>query len=124
MRFEVGDAEHLPFEAASFDRTLSLLILNFVPDPQKALIEMIRVTRPGGTVAAAVWDYGDGMEMLRVFWDEAVGLDPRARAKDERQMPLSRAGELAALWRTHLPNVAETALTIETQFSSFEDPLP
>ena len=121
MWFEVGDAEHLPFEAARFDRTLSLLILNFVPDPQKALIEMIRVTRPGGTVAAAVWDYGDGMEMLRVFWDEAVGLDPRARAKDERQMPLSRAGELAALWRTHLPNVAETALTIETQFSSFED---
>ena len=121
MRFEVGDAQQLPFEDASFDRTLSLLILNFVPDPQKALTEMIRVTRPGGTVAAAVWDYGEGMEMLRVFWDEVIALDPRTEGKDERHMPLSRAGELAALWRTHLQNVCETALTIETRFSSFEN---
>jgi SAM-dependent methyltransferase len=121
VRFEVGDAQQLPFEDASFDRTLSLLILNFVPDPQKALTEMIRVTRPGGTVAAAVWDYGGGMEMLRVFWDEAIALDPRAAAKDERHMPLSRGGELAALWRTHLQNVRETGLTIETRFSSFDD---
>ena len=121
MRFEVGDAQRLPFDDANFDRTLSLLILNFVPDPEKALTEMIRVTRPGGTVAAAVWDYSEGMEMLRVFWDEAVALDPRAEKDDERHMRLSRAGELAALWREHLQNVADTALTIETQFSSFED---
>jgi SAM-dependent methyltransferase len=122
IRFEVGDAQQLPFGDARFDRTLSLLILNFVPDPGQALQEMIRVTRPGGTVAAAVWDYGDGMEMLRVFWDEAIALDPRADAKDERHMPLSRAGELAALWRAHhLKNVSDTPLTIETQFPSFED---
>jgi SAM-dependent methyltransferase len=121
MRFEVGDAQRLPFDEASFDRTLSLLILNFVPDPEKALTEMIRVTRPGGTVAAAVWDYGEGMEMLRVFWDEAIALDPRAEENDERHMRLSRGGELAALWRGHLQNVADTALTIETPFCSFED---
>ena len=48
-RFAVGDAQRLPFDDANFDRTLSLLILNFVPDPEKALTEMIRVTRPGGT---------------------------------------------------------------------------
>src|SRR5688572_11887454 len=122
IRFEVGDAQRLPFADASFDRTLSLLILNFIPDPEQALKEMVRVTRPGGTVAAAVWDYGDGMEMLRVFWDEAIALEPRADAKDERHMPLSRAGELAALWRAHhLKNVSDTPLTIETQFPSFED---
>ena len=121
MRFAVGDAQRLPFDDANFDRTLSLLILNFVPDPEKALTEMIRVTRPGGTVAAAVWDYAEGMEMLRVFWDEAVALDPRAEENDERHMRLSRAGELAALWREHLQNVADTALTMETQFSSFAD---
>jgi SAM-dependent methyltransferase len=115
VRFEIGDAQHLQFEDASFDRTLSLLILNFIPDPEKALIEMLRVTRPGGTVAAAVWDYAEGMEMLLVFWDEAIALDARADRKHERHMPLSRAGELAALWRTHLQNVSETALTIETQ---------
>jgi hypothetical protein len=61
------------------------------------------------------------MEMLRVFWDEVVALHPRADGKDERHMPLSRAGELAALWRGHMQNVSETALTIETRFSSFED---
>jgi len=120
-RFAVGDAQRLPFDDANFDRTLSLLILNFVPDPEKALTEMIRVTRPGGTVAAAVWDYAEGMEMLRVFWDEAITLDPRAEENDERHMRLSRAGELAALWREHLQNVVDTALTIETPFSSFED---
>jgi hypothetical protein len=62
------------------------------------------------------------MEMLRIFWDEAVALDPRADAKDERHMPLSRAGELTALWRAHhLKNVSDTTLTIETQFPSFEN---
>lgn len=122
VRFEVGDAQHLQFEDASFDSTMSLLILNFIPDPEKALTEMTRVTRSGGTVAAAVWDYGDGMEMLRAFWDEAIALAPDADAKDERHMPLSRTGELAELWhRHHLQNVSETALTIETTFSSFDD---
>lgn len=121
IRFNVADAQQLPFRDGSFDRTLSLLILNFVPAPQKALTDMIRVTRPGGTVAAAVWDYGEGMEMLRVFWDEVIALQPRADAKDERHMPLSRTGELGELWRAHLQNVSETALTIETRFSSFED---
>ncbi len=122
LRFEVGDAEHLPFADASFDRTLSLLILNFVSHPQAALAEMIRVTRPGGTIAAAVWDYGEGMEMLRLFWNEAAALDARADAKDERHMPLSRRGELAALWRSqHLQSVAETPLTIVTEFTCFED---
>ena len=68
VRFEVGDAQQLRFADGSFDRTVSLLVLNFIPDPAKALDEMIRVTRPDGTVAAAVWDYGQDMEMLRVFW--------------------------------------------------------
>ncbi|MGE5243008.1 MAG: class I SAM-dependent methyltransferase [Betaproteobacteria bacterium] len=122
IRFEVGDAQHLRFADGSFDRTLSLLILNFVPDPRKALDEMTRVTRPGGTVAAAVWDYGQGMELLRVFWDEATALGPDVDARDERHMPLSRSGELAALWRGHrLRDVSDEALTIETRFSSFDD---
>jgi SAM-dependent methyltransferase len=122
VRFEVGDARRLRFDAASFDRTLSALMLNFVPAPATALREMCRVTRPGGTVAAAVWDYGDGMQMLRVFWDEVVALDAGADERDERHMPLCRSGELAALWRDQdLADVAEEALTIPMPFVSFED---
>jgi SAM-dependent methyltransferase len=122
IQFEVADAQQLRFGDGTFDRTLSLLVLNFIPDPARALDEMMRVTRPGGAVAAAVWDYGEGMEMLRLFWDEAVALNPAADARDERHMPLSRRGELAALWRKHgLQNVSEEALTIQTRFSSFDD---
>jgi SAM-dependent methyltransferase len=120
--FEVGDAQQLRFTGRRFDRTLSLLVLNFINDPAKALAEMIRVTRPGGTVAAAVWDYGGEMAMLRVFWDEAIALRPDTAARDERHMPLTRNGELAALWREHrLQKVSEGALIIQTRFSSFED---
>jgi SAM-dependent methyltransferase len=120
--FEVGDAQHMRFDDAMFDRTLSLLVVNFIPDVRNALREMTRVTKPNGTVAAAVWDYGEGMEMLRVFWDEAVALTPADAAKDERNMPLCRRGDLATLWRGQgLKDVIEEALTIETRFVSFDD---
>jgi SAM-dependent methyltransferase len=122
IRFEVGDAQQMRFPAAMFDRTLSLLVVNFIPDARKALGEMKRVTKPRGTVAAAVWDYGEGMEMLRAFWDEAVWLVPASAAKDERNMPLCRRGELAALWRElGLLDVVEEGLTVETRFASFDD---
>jgi SAM-dependent methyltransferase len=122
IRFEVGDAQHMRFPEATFDRTLSLLVVNFIPDAAQALDEMRRVTRRGGTVAAAVWDYGDGMQMLRTFWDEAVALNPASAAKDERNMPLCRPGELGAFWRKRgLEQVVEEGLTIETRFLGFDD---
>ena len=122
VQFEVGDAQRLRFPDGHFDRTLSLLVLNFIPDRSRALREMIRVTRAGGTVASAVWDYGDGMEMLRVFWDETGALDPSAAAHDERHMPLSRAGELVAFWREHgLGQVSGQAIEISMRFTSFDD---
>ena len=122
VRFQVGDAQELQLPDATFDKTLSLLVMNFIPDPAKALGQMIRVTRPGGIVAAAVWDYGDGMEMLRVFWDEAVALDPSIDARDERHMPLCRRGELAALWNAQgLRHVEEQPIAVELSFASFDD---
>jgi SAM-dependent methyltransferase len=122
IRFEVGDAQQLRFLDGSFDRTLSLLVLNFIPDPTKALDEMIRVTRPGGTLSAAVWDYGHDMQMLRVFWDEAISLNPAVDGRHERHMPLCREGELGTLWREHrLQDVSEEALEIRMRFSSFDD---
>jgi SAM-dependent methyltransferase len=122
MRFLVGDARALEFPDASFDKTLSLVVMNFVPDPARAVEEMTRVTRPAGVVAAAVWDYGQGMEMLRAFWDEAVALDESSASSDERNMPLCRQGELATLWRTGgLERVEEQTLEIEMPFASFDD---
>lgn len=120
--FEEGDAQRLRFPEGSFDKTLSLLVLNFIPDRAAAVREMARVTRPGGVVAAAVWDYGDGMEMLRVFWDEVVAMDPASEKKDERHMPVCRKGELAALWTAQgLLDVREEPLVIATNFTSFDD---
>ena len=122
VRFHVGDAMALPFPDDTFDRTLSMLVLNFVPDPAVALAQMLRVTRPGGAVAAAVWDYGDGMGMLRMFWDEAVALNSEAEPRDERHMPLCSRGALTDLWRTHgLRDIDEQPLTIEMAFTSFDD---
>lgn len=122
VRFSVGDARHLPFGRGAFDCTLSALALNFVPDASLAAAEMTRVTRPGGTVAAAVWDYGEGMAMLRVFWDAAIAVRPHDDGKDERHMPLCSRGALTALWqRLRLQQIGEDALTIRTRFSSFDD---
>lgn len=118
----VGDAQQLPYPDAAFDSCLSLLVLNFIPDASRALAEMRRVTRPGGRIAAAVWDYGEGMEMLRIMWDAAVSLDPSAEPRHERNMPYCRKGELASLWNEgQLQQVEESSLSIPLAFSSFED---
>ncbi len=122
VRFLVGDVRALRFPDASFARTLSLVVMNFIPDPASALKEMTRVTRPGGIVAAAVWDYGEGMEMLRVFWDEAVALDSTSAPRDERTMPLCQRGELGTLWRAGgLERVEEQPIAIDMPFVSFDD---
>ena len=122
VRFEIGVAGHLPFSDGAFDRTMAMLVLNFVPDPGAAAAEMRRVTRSGGRVAACVWDYGGEMRMLRWFWDTAEGLDPSAAPRHEGRMPLCRRGELEALWReAGLVNIREAGITIECRFASFAD---
>jgi ubiquinone/menaquinone biosynthesis C-methylase UbiE len=120
--FEVGDAQTLKFADASFNATLALLVMNFIPDHQMAVTEMRRVTRPQGIVSACVWDYDRGMQMLRFFWDEAVAFDPAIEPKDERHMKLSHQGQLGDLWRqTGLLNIKEEPLTIEQAYASFND---
>jgi SAM-dependent methyltransferase len=120
--FEVGDAQQLRFSDATFGASLSLLVFNFIPDPAKALLEVRRVTRPGGRISAAVWDYGSGMRMLRAFWDAAASIDAKAERLDERHMPLCRTGELSALWRKGgLRDVDEQPLDITMRFESFAD---
>ena len=122
VNFEIGDALHLRFSDAKFEAALSLLAFNFIPDYRKALREAMRVTEPGGCVSAAVWEYADGMRMLRIFWDAAVNLYPAAEKSNESHMPLCRAGELEELWKEGgLKGVAARPLDITLQFASFED---
>jgi SAM-dependent methyltransferase len=122
VAFQRGDAQHLDFPNATFVASVSSLVFNFIPDAAKALAEVRRVTKPKGRIAAAVWDYGDRMRMLRVFWDAAVALNPQAEKLDEKHMPLCRSGDLARLWKQGgLENVHEEPLEAETRFTSFKD---
>jgi len=122
VSFQVGDAQKLPFPDASFQAAVSLLVFNFIPDSAKAIREVRRVTKPAGTISAATWDYGDGMRMLRAFWDAAASIDSRAEKLDERHMPLCHAGELSQLWKqAGLENVEERPLDITIRFKSFVD---
>ncbi|MGH7267050.1 MAG: class I SAM-dependent methyltransferase [Candidatus Rokuibacteriota bacterium] len=122
-RFGVADAQALPSEATAYDAVVSGLVLNFVPEPPRAVAEMRRVARPGGAVAAYVWDYAEGMELMRHFWDAAVALDPAARALDEgRRFPLCRPEPLAGLFRSAGLDAVETcAIDVPTVFRDFDD---
>jgi SAM-dependent methyltransferase len=123
IRFEVGDAQALPLEADAFDAVVSALMLNFVPDPASAVAEMARVARPGGTVALYVWDYAEGMRMMRHFWDAAIALDPANEEADEsRRFPICQPGPLEALFRnTGLREVQARGIEIATPFRDFDD---
>jgi SAM-dependent methyltransferase len=121
--FEVGDARALPIEAASCDAAVSGLVLNFVPEPSRAAAEMGRVVRPGGVVAAYVWDYTGKMELMRYFWDAAVALDPAARELDEGpRFPLCQPGPLRELLvGAGLRGVEVRAIDVPTVFRDFDD---
>lgn len=122
-RFEVGDAQAIPVGDTGCDAAVSGLVLNFVPRPERALSEMARVTRPGGTVAFYVWDYADGMQYLRAFWDAATSLDPAALAVDEgRRFPLCRPEPIERLAReAGLRDVTGQPIEVTTRFASFDD---
>lgn len=121
--FLVGDAQSLPFEDHEFDASVSAVALNFVPDPGLAVREMQRVTVDGGVVAAYVWDYADGMQMIRRFWDAAVALDPAAADIDEAaRFPICRPRPLSELFEASgLAGVQVSALEISTEFRSFSE---
>jgi SAM-dependent methyltransferase len=124
LRFLVSDVQALPFGAAHFDAAVSLLVLNFVAGPASALREMRRVTKPGGVVAGAVWDFAGGLDYQRIFWDTAAALDFRADIARGRHYghALLRAGALGdAMRRAGLQAVEETSLTIRMDYADFAD---
>jgi SAM-dependent methyltransferase len=120
-RVLVASAESLPFSDGEFDATLSQLVVNFLADPEQGLREMSRVTSEGGVVAGCVWDYGDGMTMLRAFWDAASALDPNA-ADEATTMRFARPEQLEALWRgAGLADVDVGPIVVEAAYADFED---
>ena len=121
--FEIGDAQALRAAASTFDAIVSGLVLNFVPQPELAVAEMARVTRPGGTVAAYVWDYAEGMQLMRYFWDAAAALDTKAKELDEgRRFRLCKPEPLSRLFLSAgLEDVEVRAIEVPTYFRDFED---
>ena len=119
----VGNALSLPLEDSSVNTTVSGLVLNFIPDQEKALYEMRRVTTTGGSVAVYVWDYAGKMDFLNYFWDIAVELNPQILNLHEGH----RFQEYNAIGLKEIFNHAgfveiETApLEITTNFCDFDD---
>jgi SAM-dependent methyltransferase len=123
VSFRVGRAESLPVDTASCDAAVSGLVLNFLPQPAAGVAEMARVARPGAVVAAYLWDYAGGMELMRHFWDAAIALDSVASDLDEgRRFPLCRPDALATLFDgAGLRDVQVREIDVPTHFCDFDD---
>lgn len=121
-RFETGDAQRLPWSADVFDIAVSGLVLNFVREPEAMAREMARVTKPGGVVAAYVWDYG-AMDTMRCFWDAAIAVCPDdAKLNQADLYRVCAPGALASLFEdAGLQSVETRAIEIATVFASFDD---
>jgi SAM-dependent methyltransferase len=112
-------AEQLPFAAGTFGTTLAQLVVHFMADPVLGLQEMSRVTRPGGVVAACVWDHAGGRGPLAVFWAAVHELDPAA--DDESDRAGAREGDLARLFaQAGLNEIQATTLTVRARYASFD----
>jgi SAM-dependent methyltransferase len=113
-------AEQLPFDAGRFDAALAQLVVHFMTDPVAGLNEMRRVTKPGGVVAACVWDHAGGHGPLSAFWRAAHNLD--AAAPDESSLAGARGGHLTELMTAAgLRDISETTLAVEVEHPTFEE---
>ena len=116
-----GVAEQLPWDDGSFDAALCSLVVAFMSDADQGIREMARVTRPGGTVAACMWDIpGGGMTMLSTFWKAARRIDPGASG--ERARPGVTAGDLGERFRrAGLQDVVEGEIEARADYTGFDD---
>jgi SAM-dependent methyltransferase len=120
VRAMVAPAEALPFDDAAFDATLANLVVPFMADPSAGVHEMLRVTRPGGTVAASVWQHSEGASPLTPFWRGVHRIDPDA--VDEGLQLGASKGQLAGLLtECGVMDVRDTALSVEVGYDSFEE---
>ncbi|MDK1374405.1 MULTISPECIES: class I SAM-dependent methyltransferase [unclassified Sinorhizobium] len=124
IKIRQADACALPFGDGTFDRALALLVLHFVPDADKAVAEMRRVVRPGGVVAAAVWDHLGGMPGMRMMVDTVAALGEGGRQLRARYcfQPMMQPGEMKRTFVDQgLIDVSETQLMIRMDYQNFDD---
>lgn len=113
-------AEALPFADDTFDVALAQLVVHFMTDPVAGLREIARVTRPGGAVAASVWDHAGGGGPLATFWRAVTEIDPDAH--DESGLAGAREGHLAELCEAAgLTGIESAALTVTATYARFDD---
>jgi ubiquinone/menaquinone biosynthesis C-methylase UbiE len=118
----VASAEQLPFADGDFDAVLSQLVVNFLPDGPAGVAEMRRVTAPGGSISAAVWDYGGEMVLFRTFWDAAAAVDESARGSDESRSLYITPESLGELWESAgLAEVRLAPAVVEAAYDGFAD---
>jgi SAM-dependent methyltransferase len=122
VSFELGDAQKLSFPDSIFDKCLSLLVVNHIPDTPKAVTEMRRVTKPGGVIATAMWDGTGGNEFNDCMWEAAAALDPKVERPAEKRGSYSSPPALSALWTdAGLTNIEAKGLTMSCGFASFDE---
>lgn len=121
VEVRLGRGEDIPFDDASVDRVLAQLVLHFVTRPEKVAAEFARLLRPEGIAAACVWDFDEGMQMLRMFWDAALAV--RADAPDEaRTLRFGRRGEIAELLETAgFVEIEEAEIAVESRYEDFDE---
>jgi trans-aconitate methyltransferase len=122
-QFVLGDASTTGLGRGAVDVAVAGLVMNFIPDLALALAAIRDLLAPGGWIGGYVWDYADGMQMIRHFWDAAVALDPMAANLDEGlRFPITAPGPLQAAFRAAgLDDVEVRAIEIPTVFPSFDD---
>jgi SAM-dependent methyltransferase len=122
--FQKSDITALPFTDGAFDRCYSLLVLQFVPESLKALQELRRVVRPGGSVVAAVWDSFGGVPDKRLCWDAAatLGLANDAALRNFYFRPMTQPGDLAEAWASvGLRQIEQSSITVRIEYVDFSD---
>ena len=120
VEVQLASAERLPLPDATFDAALAQLVVHFMTHPVAGLREMHRVVKPGGIVAACVWDFGEGGSPLSLFWTAAAELDPQAPG--EHALPGTRRGHLAQLLgEAGLDAIEQAQLSVEVEHQTFDE---